>query len=219
MQILHRRGHFRGGWWLLGGVNASNCVAAYRMKGAGSQQASKINLANPGTYNAVSGSYDPVTYNESRGWIVAPNNYTPASTGIGPAVASWSLICQFANGANTSGRCLGGCGLSTCGFLLYRRHYAAPNYATWINGGSLTHTSSLVAGNMAMAGSTAYLNGTAVGTIPSPSPVPYSGNNYIGVDYADGGFNAGSDLIAWAIYNTTLTAVQVAAICEAMAAF
>ena len=44
-----------GGWWDLNGTITS-CVAAYQPKGAASYAASKVNLANPGTYNAVDGT-------------------------------------------------------------------------------------------------------------------------------------------------------------------
>ena len=55
-----------GGWWDLNGTITS-CVAAYQPKGAASYAASKVNLANPGTYNAVDGTAYP-TWDTSTGW-------------------------------------------------------------------------------------------------------------------------------------------------------
>ncbi len=43
-------------WWLAGGIPAENCIAAYQPKGAASYAASKVNLANPGTYDAYEGT-------------------------------------------------------------------------------------------------------------------------------------------------------------------
>ena len=40
-------------WWLAGGIAAADCIVAYQPKGAASYAASKVNLANPGTYNAT----------------------------------------------------------------------------------------------------------------------------------------------------------------------
>src|SRR4030042_266315 len=54
-------------WWLAGGISAANCLAAYQPKGAASYAASKVNLANPGTYDAVDGVAFP-TWAAATGW-------------------------------------------------------------------------------------------------------------------------------------------------------
>jgi len=55
-------------WWLAGGViDPANCIAAYQPKGAASYAASKVNLANPGTYDAVDGAAYP-TWSADTGW-------------------------------------------------------------------------------------------------------------------------------------------------------
>jgi len=43
-------------WWLAGGINAANCIAAYQPIGAADYATSKVNLANPGTYDAYEGT-------------------------------------------------------------------------------------------------------------------------------------------------------------------
>lgn len=55
-----------GDWWLSGGIDPDDCVAAYQPKGAASYAASKVNLANPGTYDIDSGA-DP-DWDASYGW-------------------------------------------------------------------------------------------------------------------------------------------------------
>ena len=54
-------------WWLAGGIAAANCVAAYQPKGAASYAASKVNLANPGTYDLVKITNDP-DFDAATGW-------------------------------------------------------------------------------------------------------------------------------------------------------
>ena len=55
-----------GNWWNLSGTITS-CIAAYQPKGASSYDNSKINLANPGTHNAVNGTAYP-TWSATKGW-------------------------------------------------------------------------------------------------------------------------------------------------------
>lgn len=56
-----------GDWWLAGGVNSSDCLAAYQSIGVDNYVASKVNLANPGTYNITDGASYP-TWNAATGW-------------------------------------------------------------------------------------------------------------------------------------------------------
>lgn len=82
-----------GGWWLSGGIAAANCIAAYQPKGAADYAASKVNLANPGTYNAVDGSAYP-TWTNTSGWTF--NGSTQyLNTGVIPSIdQSWSAIIR-----------------------------------------------------------------------------------------------------------------------------
>lgn len=54
-------------WYLSGGVDPSGCVAAYQAKGASSYAESKVNLANPGTYDLIDGLAYP-TWDSVNGW-------------------------------------------------------------------------------------------------------------------------------------------------------
>lgn len=94
-----------GGWWLSGGIAAANCIAAYQPKGAADLAASKVNLANPGTYNAFAGA-DP-TWDAINGWIGAGASYL--RTGFNLA-SGYSFIVRYTGlgygsicGGSTSG--------------------------------------------------------------------------------------------------------------------
>ena len=54
-------------WWLAGGIPRDACVAAYQPVGASNYEASKVNLANPGTYDATDGTLAP-TWDNVNGW-------------------------------------------------------------------------------------------------------------------------------------------------------
>lgn len=60
-----------GKWWE---VSGKTCLAAYQPKGAASYAASKINLANPGTYNLADGAAYP-TWDPSTGWTFVATSY------------------------------------------------------------------------------------------------------------------------------------------------
>lgn len=53
-------------WFLSGGINPADCVAAYQAIGAESYAASKVNLANPGTYDLTDGVAP--SWNAETGW-------------------------------------------------------------------------------------------------------------------------------------------------------
>jgi len=209
-------------WWLAGGVAAANCVAAYQPKGAASYAASKINLANPGTYDATEGvapSWDVAT-----GW--AFNGSTMyLETGIVPSASDWSFIVQFANSVAVSGwDCCMGCSSTdgvTCHCMIY------PRYSTTARGyanGSLVKTVAagvMTAGNMGFAAQTAYLNGVAeAGAISGWTLGAVAVDVYFGMLHrnATRTDKYKGDIIAAAIYNATLTPAQVAAIAARMAA-
>lgn len=94
MNRVVKRKEAEGGWWLAGGISPSDCVAAYQAKGAASYAASKVNLANPGTYDAIDGATAP-TWNTTDGWIkttTAPY----LLTGIEPDDHwNWSFIVRM----------------------------------------------------------------------------------------------------------------------------
>lgn len=208
-------------WWLSGGIAAANCVAAYTPKGAVSLAASYDNNAAPGN-GLPDGTYDAAlgvapTWAAGTGWAFdGVSMYL--TTGITSVAGGWSMILRF----------------SEIGVV---NRYLAATFATehfgigpLFNNGTAVYfrnkTSApvapgLTAGTLCIAGASVYRNGTqeaGVSLFPSLSvavPALYIGcrnNNGTPDMYSDG------KVQAFAIYNATLTAPQVAAVSTAMMA-
>lgn len=195
-------------WWLSGGVAAANAIAVYQPKSAASLAASYTNLANPGTYDAAPGVAP--TWTAARGWIFNASEYL--TTGITPPNTNdWSILIRTASQTNTSFRG-SGCYNATFGFLFD----ASGVY--YFNGGQLYKTPAHTSGVLGVAGNVGYRNGVPeTGTITSSAGAKRP--LYIGA-INDGTVNYKmiADILAIAIYNTTLDATQMAAVSTAMAA-
>jgi len=203
------------GWWEAGG--AIGCLGAYQPIGAASYAASLVNLADPGTRDAYAGtspSWDAVngwTFNGSTQYLIA--DMTPATD------QSWSVICRYVK-TGGYGYLLGCRNFSdTRMFALQPNDGGAPSGSRYYNGGTLKVAPGAGAGIMGLAGATGYRGGAAeAGSIPawtgSARYQIYFGayNNGPAVGYYKG------TIQCIAIYNTTLSAVQMAAITAAMAA-
>lgn len=85
-------------WYLAGGVDAANCVAAYQAKGAASYAASKVNLANPGMYDLE--GQTPPSWDASNGWTI-PGTLT--TNVVVPNFSNISIIMRFS--ANFEEQC------------------------------------------------------------------------------------------------------------------
>lgn len=206
-------------WWLEGGISAANAIAAYQPKNAASLAASYVNLANPGTYDAAPGVAP--TFNAATGWTF--NGSTQyLTTGVVPENnQGWSAIVRWSD-------------LGSSGFLGISASWQAgravgfawnttttPDTYYYYNGGVMNAGAvrTVQTGVSAVAGNTAYFDGSVDGTaIPSAAGVNtydfWIGWNDVGVPYLGGAFK----VQAAAIYDTVLTAFQVAALSAAMAA-
>lgn len=105
-------------WWDLNGTITS-CVLAYQAKGAASYAASKVNLANPGTYDLVVGNVglDPI-WDSAAGWTGGGTfgNSRYLKTGYATnTINAQSLIVRFAgrNSATIFGSAFGHYGSDT----------------------------------------------------------------------------------------------------------
>lgn len=198
-------------WWLSGGIPSSECVAAYRFRGADSQAGSLLNLAISGTWDmSVSGT---PTWASATGWTFGANNTDrlgAGAAGVTGLTADCTLVCKFAAGTGTGGRCLGG----LSGKRLWRRHYTS-GVAAWESGGRLDYSAVLTAGTLAVAGQRAFLDGSFAGTINTGS---VSGGLFVGQSKAEGGYSAGAQIHAFSVYATTLADSSVAAVTAAMGA-
>lgn len=212
-------------WWLSGGIAAGSAVAVYQPKGAASLAASYSNLANPGTYDAAPGVAP--TWASGTGWTF--NGTTQyLTTGIVPA-STYSMIVRF-SGLVTTGGASGhvACGSAGTGANA-TRFFIRPRYASPFLSYSLRYGADLTdivgdvsSGIMALAASAQYKDGSYIG---APGAGTWSGTAYdiyIACLNVNGSLLASSYLggiiQALAVYNTTLSAAQVAAISAAMAA-
>lgn len=202
---------FGGGaadWWVVAG---QTCVAAYQPIGAVDLATSYINLANPGVYDAA-----PVVAPTlgAAGWIFSGSTQHLAS-GISTPGAAWTLLllCTTAGaGGSNAGRAIMNGDALSFGVV--------PNALTacWIaNGSSLTTNPAITSTPtvIGFAAKSAYINGIAAGSIGAGAPAQNElliGNN--------ASLNRGMNgtIAAVAIYSTTLSAADVAALTARVAA-
>lgn len=206
-----------GGWWLSGGIAAANCIAAYQPKGAANYAASLVNLANPGTYNAYAGNAPD--WDASHGWIFnGINDYL--KTGIIPGNVNWSYIFQYSDPDSNSYKRWWGCRNSTTGTSVGMENRVG-NSTLWVmNGGTNTNQKSVTStGGLAICGDKLYEpNGTVQSLVTGDIP---QFQLFIGAaNHADiGTLNPkGITFISFSIYDTVLSATQIAAVFTAMAA-
>ena len=217
---------YSSNWWEAGG--ATGCVAAYAAKGAASYAASKVNLVSPGTYDLteVSTGASP-SWSAARGWYTWIGKVF--DTGIYPGIGTWTVICSVANCTNPPpvfSAVFGATGivLGVRKYLLFaiQTNYggAGPRYYA-PNGTTVLEPFISSSAVYAIAGQTAYKNGvlaTALMGTPTMADLSLKIGAYQEPDSSNclGRFYA--DICAFAVYNTTLSAAQVAAVSAAMAA-
>lgn len=194
------------GWWLAGGVSSSACIAAYQAKGAASQAASYINLANPGTYNLTLGVAP--AWDTTNGWTFDGTSMY-LRTGVIP-LYTWSILVRFAGLSGSDARM----GASSY-FVIAPRFYGSTFYQN--GGGSLTVAGNFVDGVMGMAAKNAYLNDALVGVISAGTTNPDM-EIYIGARNFVGSPNQpiAGKILAAGIWNVQLTGNQVSAVTNAM---
>lgn len=200
-------------WWVAGG--ASGVVAAYQAKGAASFAASKVNIANPGTFDAANGEVVP-SFDSATGWIFSGSDWL--ETGIEPG-ANWTMLIQVSDIGNGR-QVLLGC--QTAGEAERFRVFADfSDQCFYGNGGQTGFSPGFTTpGNVGFAGVNAYRNGVFDGSIVG---IGYAGSGldvWVGGSNEDGSFVQGSAFrcSSLVIYNNQLDAGKVAAVAAAMAA-
>ena len=214
-QVLGRSGGAAAvPWWLYGGVSAANCVAAYQPIGAASLAASYVNLANPGTYDAAPGTAP--TWAAATGWTFAAASRAYLSTGV-LINDGWTAIIRVNAVSGYYGVAFG---MYENGHKnMYVRPRQTQTLRKYAYAGTNSVSGALTTGVMAMADTACYLNGSADGTIAQAwsggaATIPL----WIGaLNFSTKYYFTGS-VQAFAIYNTTLSAAQVAAISSGMTA-
>ena len=200
-------------WWDLDGTITS-CIAAYQPKGAASYAASKVNLANPGTYDAFAG-IDPDW--DLRGWVAKTNSYL--KTGIVPSVG-WSLIVSV-EAVVAQNQCPIGSRKSATDSAFYVMISESGANTTYGHQGIYNPSGNYYSGVFCVAGQSAYRDGAYLDTIPAATNTQWYEIYLMGRNTAGSmawPLAVGGVLKSAAIYNATLTAQNVADLNAAMAA-
>lgn len=202
-------------WWMAAGVTPA---AVYQAKGAASYAASKVNLANPGTYDAIEGVapvWNAATGWEGDGtrWLAIPDLFYGSLTStvllrITNSTSNWSYFFSAIRSGPEA---------------------TAVNFASFVD----IHTTRVRVGNSAwanitaqqtdmvigVAGITPYLNGVALPDIAGAAAVT-SSRSAIGANWPGyGPFSPFHGIIATVVvYFSVLNATEVAAETAAMAA-
>lgn len=188
-----------GGWWLAGGIPSSACVVAYQAKGAASYAASKVNLANPGTYDLVKvGSEIP--WDITNGWKFPTAIANSLSTGYAPG-ATPTMIFRFSNSIGNEI----GMGVYAAGKLFYLMpNYPATGYFGF-GAGENTCNGLMTEGVAANAAGKLYKDGSYVKTQSGT----LSGAGIIYIGHPNGVSGTGTIYIqAAAIYDSQLSDTQ-----------
>jgi hypothetical protein len=209
-------------WYLAGGIDIANCIAAYQPKGAASLAASYDNLTGNATYDANPEAHAP-TWNSTDGWIFLVTSSQYLKTGYTPGQGAGnhpSIIVRY-SGVGNGNFCLFG----EDKFSGQNRSMIFPNYMGniryYFNGTEAGRSVSPgLAGGVLCVTNTVYKDGIqdAVVTFSWLSDPVYE--YYIGARNAVGTadmFLTGN-IQALAIYNTLLSSSQVLDVSTAMAA-
>jgi len=205
-----------GGWWLAGGIDPDDCIAAYQPKGAASYAASKVNLANPGTYDATDGTVYP-SWNATDGWIYSGKALLFFTNIAVPKDQSWSFIGRYSNqGAGGYGGIF--TNNATSGYLIVvNPRRVTVDLTRYCYGVSSENKNAYkTSGVIALAGRQPYLDGETDGTplaaySTTGTSVLTQGSLVNNADWAWNGYCQ-----ACAIYNTVLSAEQISALTDAM---
>lgn len=213
-RAIHRRRS--SDWWEVAG---QTCVAAYQPKGAASLAASYVNLANPGTYNAAPGTAPTLG---AGGWVFdGLTQYL--TTGIVQLGAAWTVALRFGDKSTTTDSAL--FGAVSSGTLRRAMQISldavTSNMIFYANGGTAYAEVAprLNSGILCVAGKSAYRNGNLDATIGAGTDVPNL-QLYVGAANVNGtvASRTAATIAAIAIYSTTLSAADVAALTARMAA-
>jgi len=207
-----------GGWWDDNGA-ISGCVAAYQAVGVADYATSKVNLANPGTYNITEGKAP--AWDTDNGWKFdgSTNSYY-LKTGVIPSSLTWTAIIRYSDFvselayaaiyyAQTTG--------PTKGFGIQKTNFRFANGGRVAVAGLDTFPSSAV---FAVANRSIYRDGALLASnIPEDDGVPNT-DVYLGVANQNGGPDGATYIKAYikavSFYDNELTLAQIATETTAM---
>lgn len=197
-------------WYLAAGVTP---VAAYQGKGAASYTASKVNLANPGTYDLTS-TADP-TWSVADGWTFGSSKFL--DTGVVPADnQGWTFVIQYQGcsllGSNYVFGSYSSGGASVVGVQPNRAGGVLTQYGN--AGNYVINAPVLVTGNYTVSGRNLYRDGVLEGTnlsavaLGNTFATTYLGGAHLTTGALQSPIAAGK-VQAFAMYNSLLSAGQV----------
>jgi hypothetical protein len=198
-------------WYRAGGAPLP--VAAYQPKGAASLAASYINLANPGTYDAV-----PIVipnWSAETGWSSTGSQCLNTNVVMGSL--GWTFLARWSDATAPTCCAVGARNSGTIVSSVFP--WWGWGQGVYANGGALVYGyGNASAGVGGCAGATVYKNGIALGVCNQSTLVVYP---YYILAYNNAGSAAGMAIIkvqACVFYHAILTDTQVGAISAAMAA-
>jgi len=205
-------------WYLAGGVPPANCLAAYKAIGVANLAASKVNIANPGTYDlsVLSTPLNP-TWDTVTGWTFdgatqyLETNLTPAAG----AAQTMTMIVRFSGCAANTGY-MGYVDGAANYFAITPRRAGGSKFINGAAAGALISTAAS-AGVIAIAGANCYIDGVSLGTCTLGSGGG-AVEIYLGCVNGPTLYWAGSIQMA-ALYDIVLTGAQVVAVGTAMGFF
>ena len=214
-------------WWLSGGISAANCDFAFRAKGAADYAASKVNLANPGTYNASNGAAYPSWSSAGWAFTYANSEYLDVS-GLASGDRPITYIFSLKIGSVSLSQNHAIVSTNTNGALIIMHDTYFDNATLRrLNGAEIVTTNryiltadeyDIVALVWYADGSwKSYINGVEDKTGTQTTAVS-SGTVRIGTPVQGGMTAMDGTLASIARYNTSLTPTQIASLSSAMAA-
>lgn len=208
-------------WWEAGG--ASGAEGAYNAIGSATLADSYINLATPGTHDAVPG----VAPTLNSGWLFNGSTEYIDSTIVPTLDETWTMLVRYTYAGGGSFPSVAGQRQNAVAFpdfvIVVDNGASGTSDQTVFRNGNVTGyttTPRLANGVAGIVGNKAYWNGVEIGTIVAGSVVT-TRSIFIGAQHNEldspSSFFPGT-VQAIAIYNNTLTPSQVAAVSAAMAA-
>lgn len=202
------------GWWNNSGAIAG-CVLAYNPVGAASLAASYSNLNNPGTYDAAAGVAPTWAY--GTGWTFNGTTQYLTTGYAPPNQAAFTAIVRL-SGASTSGTrtVLATPNTALAANLGVFQSQPAGSVPLYANSGQAVGAASVTSGVLAVAGGQGYKNGATDGS-------SFAASGKIWKTMLVGAYNGASvgsffsgNVQALAIYNTTLTLLEIQALTTLM---
>jgi hypothetical protein len=199
-------------WWTVAG---QTCVAAYQPIGAPSLAASYVNLANPGTYDAAPGVAP--TFDSATGWTFdGVTQYLDSGVIL---AYEHSYFIRFSD-LDTGGDFDTIFGVATPAYRIFPNRYGDTRYyynSLYVN---FPHGGSRVDGILGMVNNLGYYNGVHEGTVDAEVGANVEFSAYIGAgNYSNSMYlPCKTKIQAIAIYSTTLSASDVAALTARMQA-